>query len=76
MMETFWLLSLNIICAFLNHEVHDGREEKQEERQELLVLILRYFSFLRALRELRSATRLQPKAERPEKSDTMRIDRD
>ncbi len=51
------------LCIFVNHEVHNEREEKQEERQERLVLILRYFSSLRALRELRGATRLQPKAE-------------
>ena len=47
-------------------QVHDEREEKREESQELLVLILQYFSSLRALRDLRGATRFQPKAERSE----------
>jgi len=61
---------------FLNHEVHKGREEKPEEMPGTAGPdFYNTSSSLRAHRDLRGAARLQPKAERPEKSDTMRIDR-
>ena len=68
---------LNVICAILWTTKCTMNAKKNEKKgRNCWSWFLRSFSSLRALRELRGATRLQPKAERSGSPDTMRIDRD